>query len=436
MEPMVSTSYSLQPEILRAREASMISILFAGSIGTIIEWYDFLIYGTAAALVFKSLFFPTFDQVTGTLASLGTYAVGFFGRPLGAVLFGHFGDRLGRKEMLLITISVMALGTFAIGLMPTYNQIGIWAPILLVTLRIIQGIAPCGEWGGASLMVLKHAPPDRRGLFGSLIKIGFPLGLIASSVAFTLASRLPEADFNFWGWRVPFLASIILLAVGWFLRSRVPETPLFEDIKNRGELSGAPIYEVVIKNTKNFLIAVGLKLSEVSWVYILSIFIVFYATGKLGMQKAALLNTIVVAAFVEVFTIPFFGWLSDYVGRRSLYFFGVFFTICLAYPLFWLVDTRDPAMVTVAIAVALSFGHGTMFALQSTFLPELFNTRIRYTGASFGFQASAALGGGLAPILTTYLQDKTGGYGWCFPPLDRHRSDHLLCSRGSQGDQA
>src|SRR5262249_40158264 len=205
---------------------------------------------------------------TGILASLATYAVGFFARPLGAAIFGHFGDRAGRKKMLMMTMSVMALGTFAIGLLPSYEQIGIWAPVLLVSLRVIQGIGLGGEWGGASLMVLEHAPSKRRGLFGSLIQIGFPLGLIASSAAFNLASGMPDADFKSWGWRLPFLASIVLLGIGWFVRARVPETPLFQDIKNRGELSSNPIYEAIFKNTKTFLIAVGLKISEVSWVYI------------------------------------------------------------------------------------------------------------------------------------------------------------------------
>ncbi len=393
---------------LTERKASMLSIIFAGSIGTIIEWYDFLIYGTAAALVFNRLFFPNFDPTTGTLASLGTYAAGFFARPLGAALFGHFGDRIGRKTMLMVTMGVMALGTFAIGLLPTYEQIGIWAPILLVSLRLIQGIGLGGEWGGASLIVLEHAPPDRRGLMGSLIQVGFPLGLIASSGAFKLAGTLPDAAFNAWGWRVPFLASFVLLGVGWFVRARVPETPVFCEIKSRGEISGHPVYEALFKNAKNFFIAVGLKLSEVSWVYILTVFIVFYSTTKLGLPKTTLLNAIVVAAMVEVFTIPFFGWLSDKIGRRSLYFFGVLFTIGFAFPLFWLIDTRDPSTVTFAIVVALSFGHGTMFGLQSTFFPELFSTRVRYTGASFGFQVSAAIGGGLSPVLAAYLADRTG----------------------------
>jgi MHS family shikimate/dehydroshikimate transporter-like MFS transporter len=390
-------------------KASIVSILFASSIGTIIEWYDFLLYGTAAALVFNNLFFPTFDSTSGTLASLGTFAVGFFARPFGAALFGHFGDRVGRKKMLMVTMTVMALSTFSIGLLPGYAQIGIWAPILLVSLRLIQGIGLGGEWGGASVVVLEHAPSNRRGLLGSLIQIGFPLGLIASSVAFNLAGALPDADFKAWGWRIPFLASILLLGVGWYVRARVPETPLFREIQSRGELSKRPVYEALFKNTKNFFIAVGLKLLEISWVYILSIFMVFYVTTKLGLPKKTILDAIVLAAAIELITIPFFGWLSDKVGRRPLYFLGVLFTICFAFPLFWLVDTRDPATMTLAIVVAMSFGHGTMFGLQSTFFPELFSTRVRYTGASFGFQVAAAIGGGLSPILATYLQNTTGG---------------------------
>lgn len=391
------------------RKASMVSVILAGSIGTIIEWYDFLIYGTAAALVFNRIFFPNFDPATAALASLGTYAVGFLARPFGAALFGHFGDRIGRKTMLMITMVVMALGTFSIGLLPTYDQIGIWAPILLVSLRLIQGVGLGGEWGGASLIVLEHAPANRRGFLGSIIQIGFPLGLIASSGAFKLASSMPDAAFYDWGWRLPFLASIVLLGVGWFVRARVPETPIFRELKGRNELSNNPIFEIFSKNTRDFFIAVGLKLSEVSWVYILTVFTIFYATSRLGIAKSTLLDAIVLAAAIELFTIPFFGWLSDVIGRRALYFFGVLFTIGFAFPLFWLIDTKDPAIVTLAVVVALNFGHGPMFGLQSTFFPELFNTRVRYTGASLGFQVSAAIGGGLAPVLATYLADRTNG---------------------------
>ena len=293
--------------------------------------------------------------------------------------------------MLMITMTVMALCTFAIGLLPTYQQIGIWAPILLVSMRLIQGIGLGGEWGGASLIVVEHVPAKRRGFFGSLIQVGFPLGLIASAGAFKLASVMPDAAFYDWGWRIPFLASIILLGVGWFVRARVPETPVFSQIKIRNELSKHPVYEMFFKYWRDFFITVGLKLSEVSWVYILTVFIVFYATAKLGIAKGILLDAIVLAAALELLTIPIFGLLSDVIGRRSLYFFGVLFTIGFAFPLFWLIDTKDPTLVTMAIVIALNFGHGTMFGLQSTFFPELFGTRVRYTGASLGFQVSAAI---------------------------------------------
>jgi MHS family shikimate/dehydroshikimate transporter-like MFS transporter len=391
-------------------QRGLTSIVLASSIGTIIEWYDFLIYGTAAALVFNTLFFPNIDPLTGTLASLGTYAVGFFARPVGGVLFGHFGDRIGRKVMLMLTMTIMALGTFAVGLLPTYNQIGILAPILLVSLRLLQGIGLGGEWGGASLMVLEHAPPGRRGIFGSLVQAGFPLGLVTSYGVFALATTMiPQADFISWGWRVPFLLSIVLLGVGWFVRARLPETPLFEHIKRRREIAKNPFFEVIFKNPKTFLIAVGLKISEVSWVYILTIFVVVYATTKLALPRQLLLNAIFIAALVEVITIPLFGWLSDTVGRRIFYFIGTLFTVCFAFPLFWLLHTKDPQVIVLTIVVALSLGHGTMFGLQSTYFPELFGTRVRYTGISFGCQVAAALGGGLSPIIATALAGYMGG---------------------------
>lgn len=391
-------------------QTAMTPVVFASSIGTVIEWYDFLIYGTAAALVFNTLFFPKLDPLSGTLASLGTYAVGFFARPIGGILFGHFGDRIGRKTSLMLTMLVMALGTFAVGLLPTYGQIGIWAPILLVTLRLIQGIGLGGEWGGASLMVLEHAPSHRRGLYGSLVQVGFPLGLVTSYGVFTLVtSMIPQAAFLAWGWRVPFLLSIVLLGVGWYVRSRLPETPLFEDIKRRGVIAKSPFLETIFKHPRSFWVAVGLKISEVSWVYILTVFVVIYGTATLKLPKQLLLNAVFIAALVELITIPLFGWLADQWGRRSLYFLGTLFTVCFAFPLFWLLDTKDPLTIILALIIALNFGHGTMFGIQSTYFPELFGTRVRYTGASFGFQLSAAIGGGLAPIIATALADYMGG---------------------------
>jgi MHS family shikimate/dehydroshikimate transporter-like MFS transporter len=385
------------------------SVVFAGTIGTIIEWYDFLIYGTAAALVFNTLFFPKFDPVTGTIAALGTYAAGFFARPVGAWIFGHYGDRIGRKKMLIMTMIITALGTFAIGLMPTYNQIGIFAPILLIVLRILQGIGLGGEWGGASLMVLEHAPANRRGFYGSLVQVGFPLGVAASTSAFALAALLPQAELMTWGWRLPFLFSVVLLGVGLYVRTRVPETPLFTEMKQRGDIAKAPFLDVVLRQPKTFLLAIGLKISEVSWVYIVTVFAVVYATTQLGLPRSTMLNAIIIGSLIEVFTIPLFGHLSDIFGRRALYFAGAIFTILFAFPLFWLIDTKNAFVIGATVAVALSFGHGMMFGLLSTYLPELFGTKVRYTGASLGFQVAAAIGGGLSPILATSLSSSFGG---------------------------
>jgi len=385
------------------------AIAFAGAIGTIIEWYDFLIYGTAAALVFNKLFFPNVDPRIGTLAALGTFAVGFLARPIGGAIFGHFGDRLGRKSMLMLTMIGMGLSTTAIGLLPTYDRIGIWAPALLVLLRVVQGISLGGEWGGASLMVLEHAPRDRRGLFGSLVQVGFPIGLVSASAAFSLVSMLPDADFRSWGWRIPFLLSVILVVIGLFVRARLPETPVFEEIKASGKIVRSPFVEMILKNPHSFLVATGLKLSEVSWVYMLTVFVVVYATTKLGLPKSLMLNAILLGALLELFTIPLFGHFSDLYGRRPLYFAGVAFTIIFAFPLFWLLDMKTPEIVILTVVVALNLGHGLMFAPESTYFPELFGPNVRYSGASFGFQVSAAIGGGFAPIIATALAAYMGG---------------------------
>ena len=385
------------------------SIVFASSVGTIIEWYDFLIYATAAALVFNKAFFPTFDPLAGTLAALGSYAVGFVARPLGAALFGHFGDRLGRKSMLVLTLFIMGLSTFCIGLLPTYASIGILAPILLILLRIIQGIGLGGEWGGASLMVLEHAPADRRGFYTSFVQIGFPIGLVLATLVFSLVSKLPDADVAAYGWRIPFLISILLLAIGTFVRSRVPETPVFEALKMRDGLSRNPFGEAVGKNTRSFLIAVGLKLSEVSWVYMLTVFVVVYATTQLGLAKPMMLDAVLYAALLELISLPLFGWISDKIGRRPLFILGALFTIVFAFPLFWMLESKSAAMIYVAIMIAMNFGHGMMFASESCYFPELFGPRVRYSGATFGFQLSAAIGGGFAPILATAMAGYIGG---------------------------
>ncbi|KJC61028.1 MFS transporter [Bradyrhizobium sp. LTSPM299] len=402
------TIASAMPDV-GVERAKLNSIVFAGCLGTIIEWYDFLIYASAAALVFNKAFFPTFDPLAGTLAALGSYAVGFLARPLGGALFGHFGDRLGRKSMLVATLFIMSLSTFCIGLLPTYASIGVLAPILLILLRIIQGIGLGGEWGGASLLVLEHAPADRRGFYTSFVQVGFPIGLVLATLAFTLATKLPDADFATYGWRIPFLVSIVLLAVGTFVRLRVPETPVFEALRTSKGLSANPVGEAVSKNARSFFIAVGLKLSEVSWVYLLTVFVVGYATTKLSLPKAMMLDAVLYAALVELVSVPAFGFLSDKIGRRPLYILGALFTIAFAFPLFWMLESKSTALIFTAIVIAMNFGHGMMFAPESCYFPELFGPNVRYSGASFGFQVSAAIGGGFAPIIATAMVGYLGG---------------------------
>lgn len=392
-----------------AKPPHIASITIASMIGTIVEWYDFIIYGTAAALVFNKLFFPNVDPRVGQLAALSSFAVGFLARPIGGAIFGHFGDRLGRKSMLMITMLTMGLSTTLIGLLPTYSQVGILAPVLLVVLRIIQGIALGGEWGGASLMVLEHAPPHRRGFFGSLVQVGFPVGLVIASSVFAATTALPEADFLSWGWRLPFIASVLLVGLGAFVRSRIPETPVFEEMRKSGQIARNPVVETILKRPRSFLTAVGLKVSEVSWVYMLTVFVVVYATTKLNIDKSLMLNAISFAALLELITIPLYGHISDLYGRRVLYFAGVAFTILFAFPLFWLLDTGSPTVIVLTVIVALNLGHGLMFAPESTYFPELFGASTRYSGASLGFQVSAALGGGFAPVIAAALAGYTGG---------------------------
>jgi MHS family shikimate/dehydroshikimate transporter-like MFS transporter len=384
-------------------------VVFAGSLGTVIEWYDFLIYGTAAALCLNKLFFPSISPLNGTLAALASYAVGFVARPFGAALFGHFGDRMGRKSMLMMTMLIMGVGTFLIGLLPSYAEIGVWAPISLVVLRIVQGIGLGGEWGGASVMVLEHAPLARRGFYGSLVQVGFPMGIVLSQAAFALALHLSGEGFLVWGWRLPFLMSIVLVGFGILMRSRISESPIFAAAKARDALLSNPLLHMLTHHPRPFLVAVGLKLSEVSWVYLLTVFVVVYATSSLAMPRTTVLNAITIAALIELITIPLFGLACDAIGRRPLYFAGALFTIVAAFPLFWLLDMRDPVTLTLTIVMALSLGHGLMFAPESSYFPELFGTNVRYSGATLGFQVSAALGGGFAPIIATAIVGMLGG---------------------------
>jgi MHS family shikimate/dehydroshikimate transporter-like MFS transporter len=390
------------------RSSTLNTVVWASVLGTVVEWYDFLIYGTAAALVFNKLFFPSFAPATGTLAAFGTYAVGFAARPLGGIVFGHFGDRIGRKTMLMLTMMIMGGGTFLIGCLPTFDQIGIWAPLLLIALRFIQGFGLGGEWGGAVLMVVEHAPDGRRGLYGSLVQLGFPLGVAASTGIFLPLSAMPQSEFLSWGWRLPFLLSVLLVAFGLFVRMRLSETPAFQRLKHQDAVSHRPMLEVFARVPRTVLIAIGMKISEVAWVYVLTVFSIVYATTKLGLPRSLILNGIIAGALLELITLPVAGALSDRYGRKPIYMAGVALSIVCAFPVFWLLDTRDPAFVIIGLALVMNVTHAIGFGIGASWMPELFGTRVRYTGASLGCQVSAALSGGFAPIIATALLAWTG----------------------------
>ena len=391
---------------------SLTRILWSSILGTAVEWYDFLIYAVATSLVFNKLFFPSGDPALSNIVSFGTYGVGFLARPLGAAIFGHFGDRIGRKAMLATTIVIMGLGTFLIGLLPTYAQIGVAAPALLVALRFLQGIGLGGEWGGAVLMVVENAPVRRRGLFGSMVQLGNPVGNIAAIGTFALVSRLPEADFLSWGWRLPFLVSILLVGVGLLIRMSLRETPAFRALEAQHAIARMPLTEVFTTHRRPFLIAVALKISEIAWASVAGVFVIAYATGKLGLPRASVLNALLIASAVALLTIPLYGWLSDIVGRRRMFFATCAFSAAFAFPLFWLLDTRDVGLVTLAIVLGINCGQMVGFSVGAPWYSELFPTRLRYSGASLGFQIGAALSGGLTPLIAASLVAWSGGAPW------------------------
>ena len=389
--------------------SSVRMVATASLIGTTIEWYDFFLYGTAAALVFNRLFFPTFDPLAGTLAAFGTYAVGFVARPVGGIVIGHYGDRIGRKSMLVLTLVIMGIATFLIGLLPTYEQIGPWAAVALVVLRIAQGFGVGGEWGGAVLMAVEHAPPNRRGFYGSWPQIGVPAGLLLSTAVFSVFAGLPEDQFLSWGWRVPFLLSILLVGVGLVIRMRILETPAFARIKEAAVEARQPILEVIRRYPKEVLLAMGARMAENGAFYIFSVFVLTYATQRVGLDQQIVLNGILLGAACELVAIPLFGALSDRVGRRPVYLFGAVVTALFAFPLFWMLDTGSTPIVWLALVIAFVFSHAAMYAPQAAFLAELFGTRVRYSGASLGAQLASVFAGGLAPFIATGLLQ--AGYG-------------------------
>jgi metabolite-proton symporter len=389
------------------KQASIRQVILASFIGTTIEWYDFFLYGLAAALVFNKLFFPTLNPLAGQLSAYGTYAVGFVARPLGGAVFGHYGDRIGRKTMLFWSLLLMGIATACIGLVPTYDRIGIWAPTLLVVLRFVQGFGVGGEWGGAVLLAVEHSAREKRGLHGSWPQLGVPVGLLLSSGIFAiLSARLSEHDFLAWGWRVPFLVSVVLIAVGLFVRLRVLESPIFAEVKETHRESRAPLLEVFRRHPKEIGIGMGLRFAQNVLFYVYTVFVPGYGERSLHYTRNAMLGAVLIASVVGIFSVPFWSWLSDRAGRRPVYIAGALGSLLLAYPCFWLIQ-RGQTLVPVAIVLAM-IGHDMMYGPMAAYFSELFTTRVRYSGASLIYQLTAVFAGGAAPFLATLLVARYG----------------------------
>jgi MHS family shikimate/dehydroshikimate transporter-like MFS transporter len=383
---------------------SHVKVATASLIGTAIEWYDFFLYGTAAALIFNKLFFPTFDPMVGTLLAFGTYALGFIARPLGGLVFGHYGDKIGRKTMLYLTLLIMGVATAAIGLIPTYDTLGVWAPILLIACRLVQGFGLGGEWGGAVLMAVEHAPENRKGFYGSWPQLGAPLGLVLGTLVFSVVSSfLTDTQLFAWGWRLPFLFSIFLVIVGLWIRFTIAESPEFQKVKDSGEEVKMPILDAIRLYPKNILLAMGARFAENGFFYIYATFVLAYATQSLGMNRQDILNGVLIAAAIESFTIPAFGALSDVVGRRPVYIFGAIFSALMSFPLFMLLATKNPQLGWIAIVLGLAVGHAAMYGPQASFLSELFGTKVRYSGVSLGYNLASIFAGALSPLIATGL---------------------------------
>lgn len=385
-------------------------VALASAIGNTIEYYDFTLYATATALVFNKIFFPSDNPLVGTLAAFATFFVGYCARPLGGILFGHFGDRVGRKTALMITMIIMGMGTFLIGLVPTYASIGIWAPISLLLLRLVQGIGIGGEYGGGMVMTVEHAPPERRGFFSSLVHVGVPAGfLIPIALLGLLSANMSEDSFLSWGWRLPFLASIVLVLLGLFIRFQISESPVFKQVLEEGEAAEIPLVEAVRSHRPNIILGIGAKIAESGLFNVYAVFAITYCVSVLGLPRTLILNGVLFGCALECFTLPMFGALSDRFGRKPVYIFGLVFQAALALVFFTMLDTKETTMIWLAIALGLAVGHGSVFGAQGAFFAELFPARIRYSGLSLVQQIGPILGGGLSPLVATSLLAEYGG---------------------------
>ena len=382
-------------------------------IGTTIEWYDFYLYATASALVFKPLFFPNVSSTAGTLATFATYAAGFGARPVGAVVAGHFGDRLGRKAVLVGALLTMGLVTAAIGVLPTYAEAGLVAPALLAALRVLQGVAVGAEWGGAAVLSVEHAPPGRRGLFGSFTQLGSPAGMLLATSVFYLVRKIngPSAFLAF-GWRIPFLLSLVLVVIGFFIRVRLVDAEIFDRLKQRDELARLPVLEVLRSQPRNVLITTGLRISQVALFVLLTTYSLTYLQDSFSKGSSLGLVAVLISSAIGLVSTPGWALLSDRIGRRPPYLFGALAGV-LALALFF-VAAGSGSVIAVALSIVFGINvvHDAMYGPQAAWFAELFDTRVRYSGSSLGYSIGAVLGGGFAPLIAAALLVVGGGRPW------------------------
>jgi len=397
------------------QEQTIRRVVVSALVGATIEWYDFFLYGVVAGIVFNKLYFPASDPVVATLLAYTTFAVGFVTRPLGGILFGHFGDKLGRKSMLILTLMIMGVATFLIGLVPTYESIGVWAPIALLLLRVAQGIGLGGEWGGAVLMAYEYAPKEKRGFYASLPQVGLAIGLcMASGVVALLSSLLSDAQFLAWGWRVAFLLSGVMVFVGMYIRLAVKETPEFAAIKARNEASAIPFFDMLRRYPGNVLKGMGARYIDGVFFNVFGVFSIAYLTSTLKISRTDALIGVMAAALVMIVTIPLFGRLSDRIGRTRVYFWGSLITALSAFPGFWLMTTSGGSILTIWLAIVVPFGifYASVYGPEAALFCDLFDAKVRYTGISFVYQFSGIFASGLTPIIATALLKSGGGQPW------------------------
>ena len=378
-------------------------VLIASLVGSSIEWFDYFLYGTMAALVFNQLFFVNEDPTVGLLLAYASFALSFFIRPFGGIIFSHIGDRIGRKKTLVLTLSLMGAATFAMGILPTYQAIGVAAPIILITLRLIQGLGIGGEWGGALLLATEYAPPERRGFFGSIPQMGVTIGMVMGTLALWLMSLLPEQQFMTWGWRVPFIFSALLVVFGLWIRKGIDETPEFKEVQAKGEIPKLPIVDTLRYYWKEVLITIGAKVVETAPFYIFSTFIVSYATSTLGFSRSAVLGAVMISTVITTILIPIMGSLSDRVGRKKMYIAGTLAMMAFAFPYFWMIHQGSVLMLVLATIIGLGIIWAPITAVLGTMFSEIFDAKVRYTGVSLGYQIGAAVAGGTAPLVATAL---------------------------------